>query len=206
MRHHGPCQKSDNGHVIVSMFFDASKRSSGFGDEAEFKDMCEDRKAMGYNSGMGEIFRRVAAINPVEIRPALASPSRQSVKTLRAMATALSVDTRGVTEKSELVALVGQAQKAKLRRMGVKQLRAEAVRLGLDLRGITERTELVHLLQSALSAGTSTAEGAADGDSATEGSGGPAVKAPPHERLSRARIATLSSGELREEATRRGLD
>ena len=29
---------------------------------------CEDRKDNGYNSGMGEIFRKVAAISPVPVR------------------------------------------------------------------------------------------------------------------------------------------
>lgn len=36
-----------------------------FQDEYEFEDMCEDRKNKGYNSGMGEIFRRVASISPI---------------------------------------------------------------------------------------------------------------------------------------------
>ena len=30
--------------------------------------MCEDRKRNNYNSGMGEIFRKVAAITPVALR------------------------------------------------------------------------------------------------------------------------------------------
>lgn len=29
--------------------------------------MCEDRKKQNYNSGMGEIFRKVAAIAPVKV-------------------------------------------------------------------------------------------------------------------------------------------
>jgi hypothetical protein len=36
-----------------------------FQDEYEFGGMCEDRKNAGYNSGMGEIFRRVASISPI---------------------------------------------------------------------------------------------------------------------------------------------
>ena len=39
-------------------------------DEYEWKDMCSERAAAGYNSGMGEIFRKVAAISS----PARASP------------------------------------------------------------------------------------------------------------------------------------
>ena len=74
---------SDNGHVIIGMFFDAPEDSvddgqrpqpgrmrhlSGFSfqDEAEFEPSCTDRAANGYNSGMGEIFRRVAQINPID--------------------------------------------------------------------------------------------------------------------------------------------
>lgn len=34
-------------------------------DEFEFSDMCQERAAKGYNSGMGEIFRRVAGISPI---------------------------------------------------------------------------------------------------------------------------------------------
>jgi len=36
-----------------------------FQDEYEFEETCEDRKNNGYNSGMGEIFRRVASISPI---------------------------------------------------------------------------------------------------------------------------------------------
>ena len=34
-------------------------------DEVEYGGMCEDRAQNGYNSGMGEIFRRVAQISPI---------------------------------------------------------------------------------------------------------------------------------------------
>lgn len=34
-------------------------------DEYEYEDMCTDRAKAGYNSGMGEIFRRVASISPI---------------------------------------------------------------------------------------------------------------------------------------------
>ena len=36
-----------------------------FQDDVEYSDMCSQRAANGYDSGMGEIFRRVAAITPV---------------------------------------------------------------------------------------------------------------------------------------------
>merc|ERR1712176_1561481 len=84
---------SDNGYVIVGMVFEAevladtdslvSARSQSppqpgrlsehpktgrtFHHEREFAGMCEDRKNAGYNSGMGEIFRRVAGISPIVV-------------------------------------------------------------------------------------------------------------------------------------------
>ena len=36
-----------------------------FQSEHEYEGMCEERKRNGYNSGMGEIFRKVAAITPI---------------------------------------------------------------------------------------------------------------------------------------------
>lgn len=47
-----------------------SKAADGtnYHDEYEWGPMCADRAAHGYNSGMGEIFRKVAAITPVVLR------------------------------------------------------------------------------------------------------------------------------------------
>ncbi len=42
-------------------------------DEFEYKGWCKDRADNGYNSGMGEIFRRVAMISPIDIVAATAS-------------------------------------------------------------------------------------------------------------------------------------
>jgi len=58
---------SDHGYIILGMFFNTSSvpATEGFQDEDKFVDHCEDRKQNGYNSGMGEIFRRVAAISPI---------------------------------------------------------------------------------------------------------------------------------------------
>ena len=36
-----------------------------FQDEREYKQYCKDRADNGYNSGMGEIFRRVSAVSPI---------------------------------------------------------------------------------------------------------------------------------------------
>ena len=75
--------RTDHGFVAISMFFDAPSeeeadggvwqpgritRSGGhvFQDDVEYSDMCADRASNGYNSGMGEIFRRVAAITPID--------------------------------------------------------------------------------------------------------------------------------------------
>jgi len=80
---------SDHGFVIINMFFDppegkesvllASRVQSAqpgrisemggvkYQDEVEYAPMCEQRKLSGYNSGMGEIFRKVAAISPIAI-------------------------------------------------------------------------------------------------------------------------------------------
>lgn len=88
---------SDNGYIIISMFFDSQDAkmengvapnaqeplpdptpgristvthvdSSGrkqFQDEREYQHQCLDRANNGYNSGMGEIFRKVSAISPI---------------------------------------------------------------------------------------------------------------------------------------------
>ena len=79
--------RTDHGFVAISMFFDAPTdeeadrgvwqpgritRSGGhvFQDDVEYSDMCTERASNGYNSGMGEIFRRVAAITPISTEDA----------------------------------------------------------------------------------------------------------------------------------------
>jgi len=57
---------SDHGYIIISMFFDESPSLKSM-DESLFADHCSQRAAAGYNSGMGEIFRKVAAITPVKL-------------------------------------------------------------------------------------------------------------------------------------------
>jgi len=81
---------SDHGYPIVAIFFEptlidsqtkavavgnmgepqpgrlmTSASGLNYNDEYEFKDMCLDRAANGYNSGMGEIFRKVAEISKI---------------------------------------------------------------------------------------------------------------------------------------------
>lgn len=144
---------SDNGYIIISLFFQSSKKSraQGFQDEQDFEFMCEDRKRQGYNSGMGEIFRRVAAISPVKVgsRGRLLPPSKMSVKHLRAEATRRGLDVRG-TERRELAELIAASQRRELRKLTAKQLRTQATQLGLDLRGIADKEDLVSLLEHAL--------------------------------------------------------
>lgn len=55
---------SDHGYNIISMFFDEDPSLQSM-DEGLFADMCTQRADAGYNSGMGEIFRKVAAITPI---------------------------------------------------------------------------------------------------------------------------------------------
>ena len=74
--------RTDHGFIAISMFFDAPSEEEEdrgvwqpgrvvqrgghvFQDDVEYSDMCSQRAANGYDSGMGEIFRRVAAITPV---------------------------------------------------------------------------------------------------------------------------------------------
>jgi len=38
------------------------------GRQDQFVDMCKQRADAGYNSGMGEIFRKVAAISPIQVQ------------------------------------------------------------------------------------------------------------------------------------------
>merc|ERR1711920_805751 len=55
---------SDHGYIIIPMFFDEDPSLKSM-DESLFEDHCTKRAAANYNSGMGEIFRKVAAISPV---------------------------------------------------------------------------------------------------------------------------------------------
>ena len=82
--------RTDHGFIAISMFFDAPSEEEEdrgvwqpgrvvqrdghvFQDDVEYSDMCADRASNGYNSGMGEIFRRVAAITPISTEDAVAA-------------------------------------------------------------------------------------------------------------------------------------
>lgn len=63
---------SDHGHIIIGMIFEAgikdhSDAAAKKSDEAEYTPHCQSRAASGHNSGMGTIFREVAAITPIQI-------------------------------------------------------------------------------------------------------------------------------------------
>merc|ERR1719217_1518682 len=60
---------SVHGYIIISMFFDEDSSLNSM-DETIFEGHCTQRAAAGYNSGMGEIFRKVAAISPVNVNQA----------------------------------------------------------------------------------------------------------------------------------------
>eukprot|EP01047_Picozoa_sp_COSAG01_P064564 COSAG01_NODE_8568_length_2737_cov_4.139121_1_plen_394_part_00 len=81
---------SEHGYPILSLFFPTTEVQNhsdspsthtpghppAFQDEREFATMCQQRREQGFNSGMGEIFRRVAAVRPVKLgeRGAFRSP------------------------------------------------------------------------------------------------------------------------------------
>jgi hypothetical protein len=61
---------SDNGYIIIGMFFESDTPNHatsdlGFNDSGDAKGYCEERAKNGYQSGMGEIFRKVALITPM---------------------------------------------------------------------------------------------------------------------------------------------
>jgi hypothetical protein len=140
---------SDNGFVILSIFFDASGDTEQLAND-EYRSMCDDRKDHGYNSGMGEIFRRVAAISPVQISQLLLSPSKLSSKQLRIEAVRRGIDTRGIADKSELVSLLSQSMSRELHKMNVKTLRTQASKHGLDMRGMADKADIIRRLEESI--------------------------------------------------------
>jgi hypothetical protein len=60
--------RSDNGHIIMSMFFDDKGQTSK--PQSAFADACQDRENGGHKSGMGLIFRKVAGASPLPGSPA----------------------------------------------------------------------------------------------------------------------------------------
>eukprot|EP00746_Dinoflagellata_sp_MGD_P141759 gnl/MRDRNA2_/MRDRNA2_74818_c0_seq3.p1 gnl/MRDRNA2_/MRDRNA2_74818_c0~~gnl/MRDRNA2_/MRDRNA2_74818_c0_seq3.p1 ORF type:complete len:368 (-),score=63.45 gnl/MRDRNA2_/MRDRNA2_74818_c0_seq3:384-1487(-) len=62
--------RSDHGHIIIGMFFEEDTPNHatsdlGFSDSKDAQGYCQQRADNGYQSGMGQIFRKVALITPV---------------------------------------------------------------------------------------------------------------------------------------------
>lgn len=140
---------SDNGFVILSLLFDASGKNEQLAND-EYRSMCDDRKDAGYNSGMGEIFRRVAAISPVQVFPLLISPAKLDSKQLRLEAIRRGLNMKGIADKAELVNLLSNSMNTELRKLSAKALRMEAFKRGLDLKGIADKADIVQLLEKSL--------------------------------------------------------
>jgi hypothetical protein len=61
---------SDNGYIIIGMFYESDTPNHatsdlGFSDSKDAEGYCKQRADNGYQSGMGQIFRKVALITPV---------------------------------------------------------------------------------------------------------------------------------------------
>lgn len=54
---------SDHGHPIIGMFFVGDEGTASYTANSVMAGKCEARQSAGYNSGMGAIFQKVAAIN-----------------------------------------------------------------------------------------------------------------------------------------------
>lgn len=63
---------SEKGYPVIGIFFDKSSVAPGTVPSSSdaFRGQCEQRKDEGYNSGMGLIFHKVAAINPISLTSA----------------------------------------------------------------------------------------------------------------------------------------
>ena len=176
---------SDHGFPIFGLFFsapvsfeetDAYKRAGRhFEDAREFDSMCEDRANNGYNSGMGEIFRKVASISPIKVgeRGVFRAPRTiKSVAALQMEAERRGLDIRkpGVPTRRHragekesllddrvgLVELLERTQAEALGKVSTKQLRIVAERRGLLLKAgqdEVERSALIERLARAMAGG-----------------------------------------------------
>ena len=106
-------------------------------------------------AGMGEIFRRVAAIAPVKVGERGVFRAPRTMKTtaeLRAEAARRGLAKRAshVQEKSELVRLLEETQGTALANAGTKQLRTVAQRRGIAVDATTQKEQLVAALNLAM--------------------------------------------------------
>lgn len=128
---------SDHGFVIIGMYFAPGRDAQ---EGSDYDSMCEDRERAGFNSGMGEIFRQVAAISPVEIGGPLVAPHSLPPRQLVAAARRHGSSTRGL-ERSELVQQLEGSLEARLWTYKPRALRAAASHLGLAVPPITTRAQ-----------------------------------------------------------------
>jgi len=56
---------SDGGYPIIGIFYQTVQGNSMDGTTADVQAECDQRASSGYASGMGQIFRKVAMINPI---------------------------------------------------------------------------------------------------------------------------------------------
>ena len=174
---------SDHGFVIIGIFFAPGKQAQ---DGSSFDSMCTDRANAGYNSGMGEIFRQVADISPIEVGSnALVRPSALPPRQLANAARRRGVPTRG-RERHEVVAALEAQVPTMLYRLKPAALRAAAASLGVFARPIATKADKAALVAQ-LAAALGTPE-------------------PPPPPPTRAALAAMTVRELQEEADRRGLD
>lgn len=100
-------EMSDNGYVIMAMFFEdggqASMEQSYF--EGWDSSPCAKRAEGGYRSGMGLIFRKVASANPISNFVALPQPAQNktSSSALRAASKAPKVGSSAVHEPKDVL-------------------------------------------------------------------------------------------------------
>lgn len=98
---------SDNGNIIVGMVFDEANDFQGMGftdvaNEPKLQEFCLERKAAGYNSGMGVIFAKVANITRPQISTAtqaseVSTASQASEDSTGSKASEVSAATQGAT-------------------------------------------------------------------------------------------------------------
>jgi hypothetical protein len=95
---------SDHGHIIIGMMYEIgigehSSSQEQSTSQKEFGTMCEQRASSGYRSGMGEIFRQVAAIAPIDV----------SVQPASTQAAAASSATRNASSQGSADAQVSRS-------------------------------------------------------------------------------------------------
>lgn len=180
---------SDHGYVIIGVYFAPGRQAQ---DGSSFDGMCDDRARQSYNSGMGEIFRQVAAISPVEIGGALVAPTALPPRQLVSLARREGLATRG-RERNEILAALHEHTPARLRKLRSGVLRAAATHLGLGAPPVKTKADKEALIGRL-----------ADALSYRAGRG----HAPPRPlpAATAAELQKLTARELQREVDRRGLD